>query len=147
LKAPAEYDCCNRRRRERTLGFFRDLFGSQRPCDVCQLGKGTWPSSHNAVADWKLRGHGLDANFLVCMPCRLALENSGLMYGSPFLAIAALAKAGIIDRPPAHAYFQHSEWRKACMHVLDTAGVSVPDEFAALEAIKAMEAALFQPGP
>jgi hypothetical protein len=101
---------------------------------------------HNAVADWKLRGHGLAANFLVCMRCRLALENSGLMYGNPFLAIATLVKAGFIDRPPVHAYFQHPEWRKVCMHVLDTAGVSAPDEFAALEAIKAMEAVLLQAG-
>ena len=66
------------------------------------------------------------------------------MYGNPFVAIAALAKSAVVDRPPVHAYFQHPEWRKVCIHVLDTAGVIAPDEFTALEAIKAMEAVLFR---
>ena len=126
-----------------TVGFFRDFFGRSKPCDVCQLGKGSWPRAHTGVADWKLRGHGLAADFLVCARCRLALKNSGLMYGNPFLAMAALVNGGMVDRPPTHAYLQHPEWRKVSMHVLDRAGVAAPDEFAALEALKTMEARIF----
>lgn len=99
---------------------------------MCQRGRGSWPAAYNAVADWKLRGHGLTADFMLCARCRLALKNSGLMYGNPFLAVAALVNAGIVERPPTHAYLQHPEWRKVSIHVLETAGVPVRDDFAAL---------------
>ena len=33
------------------MGFLRDLFGPAQPCDVCQLGKGSWPKEHNGIAD------------------------------------------------------------------------------------------------
>ncbi len=125
------------------MGFLRDLFGPAQPCDVCQLGKGSWPKEHNGIADWKLRGHGLYADFLVCGRCRVALQQSGLMFGNPFVAMAALVNAGIIDRPPVHAYLQHAEWRKASMHVLDMGGVEAADDFAALAAMKELEADLF----
>jgi hypothetical protein len=125
------------------VGFFRDLFGQSRPCDVCQLGKGSWPGGHSGVADWKVRGHGLSADFLICARCALALKDSGLMHGNPFVAMAALVRAGLVERPPTHAYLQHSEWRKVAIHSLETAGLATNDEFAALATLKAMEAQLF----
>jgi hypothetical protein len=68
------------------------------------------------------------------------------MYGNPFLAMAGLVNAGMVERPPTHAYLQHPEWRKVALHSLDTAGVAASDEFAALAALKAMEAQLFSSG-
>lgn len=114
---------------------------------MCQLGKGSWPKEHNGIADWKLRGHGLNADLLVCGRCRAALMKSGLMYGNPFVAMASLVRAGVVNRPSVHAYLQHPEWRKVSMHVLDIAGATVPDEFAALEALKAVEVSLFGTDP
>src|SRR5207249_2607419 len=72
------------------------------------------------------------------------LKDSGLMYGNPFLAVAALVNAGLVERPPTHAYLQHSEWRKVAMHSLEAAGLAASDEFAALAALKAMEAQIFR---
>lgn len=66
------------------------------------------------------------------------------MYGNPFVAIAALVNAGVVERPAVHAYLQHQEWRKAAMHVLDMANLNISDDFAALEALKEVEASLMR---
>ncbi len=65
------------------------------------------------------------------------------MFDNPFVAMAALANAGLIDRPPVHAYEQHPEWRKVSMHALDMGGVEAADDFTALEALRAVEKPLF----
>ena len=126
------------------MGFFKDLFGPRHPCDLCQLGQGSWPSDRSATADWKIRGHGLQAKLFICVPCRRFVMDSGLMEKTPMLAVAYLVKAGQAQRPPAHAYLQHPEWRKVWMHLMDVAGIEVSDEFAALSAMKPIEAAFME---
>lgn len=131
-------------RSAQTVGFFRDLFGPSKPCDVCQLGAASWPSDRNGVADWKLRGHGLSADLLVCAPCYKAVNSLGLRDKNPMLAVVTLVNAGHASRPQTHAYLQHPEWRKIWMHLLETSGVTVSDDFQALAAVKTLEARLFE---
>jgi len=126
------------------VGFFRDLFGPSKPCDLCQLGVASWPRDRNGVADWKLRGHGLSADLLVCASCYKAVNSRGLREKNPMLALVMLVKAGHATRPQAHAYLQHPEWRKVWMHLLETSGVAVSDEFQALDSVKALEGQLFE---
>ena len=127
------------------MGFFRDLFGPSKPCDLCQLGQSSWPKTRNAVADWKLRGHGLQADLFICAPCYRGIKQLHLTGASPMLALVEFVRIGHATRPAPHAYLQHPEWKKVWMHTLDMTGTSVPDEFAALEVIKQLEASLFSP--
>ena len=60
------------------------------------------------------------------------------------MAVAALARVGIAQRPPVHLYLQHPEWRKIWIHTLETLQVNVSDEFQALAAMKDIEARLFE---
>ena len=128
------------------MGFFKDLFGPRQPCDLCHLGQGSWPADRSASADWKIRGHGLQARLFICVPCRRFVMESDLMEKTPMLAVAHLVKAGHARRPPLHAYLLHPEWMKIWMHSLDSAGIEVSvkfaasDTFAALSAMKSIEA-------
>jgi len=123
------------------MGFFKDLFGPRQGCDLCQLGKSSWPHSRSAAADWKVRGDGLHADFFICAPCRGFLKETGLAIKNPMVAMAYVVAGGFADRPPAHAYLQHPAWRNVWMHMLDASGVRVVDEFQALEALKPLEQA------
>lgn len=126
------------------MGFFKDLFSAPRPCDVCQLGKGAWSSARSAVAHWDLRGQGLNVHLLVCSACYRAVTEAGVREKNPVFALAILVQAGHADRPPAHAYLQHPEWRKIWMHTLEGLGIEVSDEFSALAAIKQLDDRLFE---
>lgn len=121
------------------MGFFRDLFGARQPCDLCQLGKAQWPAAHSGSADWKLRGEGLNADLLICPRCFDWVRKAGLGTKNPILALAYLVRSGQAERPPAHAYLQHPEWKKVWMHSLDQAGIGATDDFAALAAIREIE--------
>lgn len=121
------------------MGFFKDLFGPREPCALCHLGESSWPSDRSGVADWKVRGHGLRATFLICGRCRRVLLENGLDRKSPMLALAVLVATRQAERPSLHAYLQHPEWRKYWMHVLDTGGLSPSDEFEALRMMEPLE--------
>lgn len=129
------------------MGFFRDLFGSRAPCDLCQLGEGQWPSNRSAAADWKLRGSGLNATLFICAPCRRLVVGWDLMERMPVFALSRMVQTGHARRPPAHAYLQHPEWRKIWMHMLERAGVRPVSDFEALGAIAEIEAELFRDSP
>ncbi len=60
------------------------------------------------------------------------------------LALATLVSRGQADRPPVHAYLQHPEWRKIWVHLLDTSGIVVQDDFQALENVRELESAFFR---
>lgn len=120
----------------RQMGFLRDLFAPREPCSLCCLGKSSWPSDRSGVADWKLRGHGLRAELLICSACRRFVRENQLHDRTPMLAFAHLVAAGRADRPSLHAYLQHSEWRKIWHHLLEQAGLQPSDEF---EAVRMME--------
>jgi len=121
------------------LGFFQDLFGPPKPCDLCQLGQGRWPSKHSAQATWRLRGGGLDSSLLICPVCFRNISAAGLREKNPTFVMAVLVKNGQSGQPPTHAYLQHPVWRGIWMHTLETLGVTTTDEFSALAAIKRVE--------
>ena len=121
------------------MGFWSDLLGPAKPCDLCQLGQAQWPSANTAQATWSVRGQGLQATLVVCPICFHRLEQAGLQQTNPALAMAKLIAQGSVDRPPTHAYLHHPAWRRTWMHTLDTLGVRPHDEFAALCAIHDVE--------
>lgn len=121
------------------MGFFKDLFGPREPCALCCLGQSSWPSKRSGEADWKLRGHGLQAELLICGQCRQFLQETGLHEKTPMLALAHLVAAGRAERPPVPAYLQHPEWRKIWLHLLDQGGLEPSDEFEALQMMKPLE--------
>jgi hypothetical protein len=125
------------------MGFFKDLFGPPQPCDLCQLGKASWPAARSAAADWKLRGEGLKADFYICPVCYSAIQSAGLQQKSALVAMAALVANGVAERPQLNAYLLHPEWRKTWLHTLDISGIRTTDEFGAIEAMRSFEDALF----
>lgn len=126
------------------MGFLRDLFGPRQPCDLCHLGRVSWPPARNAAVDWQVFGHGMNARLSICAPCRSLVLQADLMQKTPMLAMAHLVALKHAHRPPVHAYLQHSEWRKVWMHLLETSGIDVVDEFSAMAAMKPMEAAFMR---
>lgn len=124
------------------MSLLRNLFGQAQPCDLCQLGKVSWPSDRNATADWKIWGHGLRADLRICSTCKRTLRDTPFANKPPILGLAYLVTAGMASRPPVHAYLQHPEWRKVWMHALEGAGIHVSDEFEALDAVRTLEAKL-----
>ena len=82
----------------------------------------------------------------VCPGCAKAVNGAGLREKAPLLAMVMLVKAGRATRPPVHAYFQHQEWRKVWMHMLDRVDAQTVDEFGALAAAKLVEAWFFGEG-
>lgn len=129
---------------EMHVGFFEDFFGPPKPCDLCQLGKVSWPPQHSASRDWRLWGHGLRVTLLLCRRCYQFVRRSGLEQNTPLLALATLNVRGVADRPPPHAYLQHPEWKKIWMHMLESGGFEIGDDFAALACIREIEPAFFK---
>ena len=125
------------------MGFFRDLFGPRKPCDVCQLGQDSWPGDRSGVADWKLRGHGLSASFLICASCYQAINQAGLRASNPMLALVTLVKKGQARRPAVESYLGHPEWRKVWKHMLEQAGASSVADDLDLETIRELEGKVF----
>lgn len=82
----------------------------------------------------------------VCPGCAQAVNGAGLRDKAPLLAMVMLVKAGRATRPPVHAYFQHQEWRKVWMHMLDRVEAQTVDEFSTLAAAKLVEAWFFGEG-
>lgn len=121
------------------MGFWSDLLGPAKPCDLCQLGQAQWPSANTAQATWSVRGQGLQATLIVCPICFHRLEEAGLRQTNPALALAKLIAKGSVVRPPTHVYLHHDAWRRTWMHTLETLGLRPHDEFAALRAIHDVE--------
>ena len=84
------------------------------------------------------------ANLLISPDCKTFVRQAGLKQKNPVLAIPFLVKAGLIERPPAHAYLQHPEWRKVWFHLLDPSGIQVRDEVQAVGKIKELESEFFE---
>ena len=129
------------------MGILRDFFSAPAPCDLCRLGKGRWTEDRTGEVDWSLRGQGLNAVLQVCPGCAQAVDDAGLREKAPLLAVVMLVKAGRATRPPVHAYFQHQEWRKVWMQMLDRVDAQTVDESSVLAAAKLVEAWFFGEGP
>lgn len=126
------------------MGFWKDLLGPPQPCDLCQLGAAEWSQDHSASREWKVWGHGLRVELLLCKRCHSFVRQRGLMNKTPMASLAAMHAEGLVPRPPVHAYLQHPQWKKLWMHMLETGGVEVSDEFEALAAIRKVEPGFFK---
>lgn len=121
------------------MGFFRDLFSTPKPCDMCRLSATRWSRDRSGVIDWSLSGGGLNAALRICPTCAEALARSGLTEKSPILGLAVLTASSIAECPAPYAYLQHAEWRKIWLHTLDALDVNVADELQALDAMKRIQ--------
>jgi hypothetical protein len=124
------------------MGFLRDLFGDRQPCDLCQIGKASWPSDRAAVADWRVSADGLDASLFVCGSCRQAVLD--LQITHPLVAVTSLIVLGHAAHPFPYSYLQHPQWRKILLHALSVAGARPVDEFDAALHVERIEGAFFR---
>jgi hypothetical protein len=97
------------------VGFFQDLFGPLKPCDVCQLGRATPIPGQAGTVDWKIDINvpGISVRrleLLICGQCRRLIKGYGLVKASPMVVMGKLIAAGLIPRPPAEAYLNHPVW-------------------------------------
>lgn len=102
--------------------FFKDLFGPRQPCELCRLGREQWEASRSGVADWKIHGHGLDAELLICGPCRALLMRTGANQKNPTLVLGQLVRAGYAHRPDTRTMLQHGAWKSIWRHTLQSGG-------------------------
>jgi hypothetical protein len=129
------------------MGFLKYLLGLQTPCDVCQLGKSSWPDYRKGTVDWVLRDTGLNASLRICSYCAKAIRVAGLARDHPLMAVGILVRAGRAERPPVHAYLQHAEWRRVWRHMLKRLQINVADYFQVLAATKELEPRFFEETP
>jgi hypothetical protein len=129
------------------MGFLKCLFGLQKPCDVCQLEKSSWPYYRTGAVDWVLRGAGLNASLGLCSYCEKAIGAAGLARKHPLMAVGMLVRAGRAERPLVHAYLQHAEWRKVSRHMLKRLQIDMADNLRVLAAMKEIEPWFFEETP
>lgn len=104
------------------IQFFKDLFGARQPCELCRLNREQWETSRSGVADWRVQGHGLDVELLICGQCRALLMDTGAKQKNPTLVLGQLVRAGYAHRPDTRAMLRHSKWRTIWRHMLETGG-------------------------
>lgn len=104
------------------LRFFRDLFGSRQPCDLCQVGREEWPAERSVATNWSVFGHGLDVTFEICQPCAELLQRYNLQYQHPLKTWVQLEMIGHLTEPPqglTDAFARHPTWREVFVHTAD----------------------------
>lgn len=104
--------------------FFKDLFGPRQPCELCRLGREEWEANRSGLADWKIHGHGLDVELLICGPCRTLLMRTGANQKNPTLVLGQLVRAGHAQRPDTRTMLRHPKWRTIWRHALQAGGVT-----------------------
>lgn len=106
------------------IQFFKDLFGPRKPCELCRLKADQWEARRSGVADWKIHGHGLKAQLLICEPCVMLLQHPGANEKNATIVLGQLVRAGYARRPDTRAMLRHPEWQKIWRHTLEGGGVA-----------------------
>ena len=99
--------------------FFKDLFATPKPCEVCRLGKKDFRGDKAAVVEWNIWGNNLDICLLICIGCSSNIEYLGLTHKNPAVVMAALIANEYVTRPPVEAYLEHPGWRAVWKSLLD----------------------------